>query len=165
MREVIHKLILTPPAKGYGKIAITYQGEHLKDSYDPIHSAARFLLETGRASEGDLIQTYRKKPNNELALCLSGRVGPLAKKTVWEDEEPEDIARLKEERREFVRSLKELERKRKGQRGKISPKTGAKLYEPGAKPTERPIRKPKPRPPRPPRKAPVPLVAHEALAA
>jgi hypothetical protein len=58
---------------------MSYRGEVIGQSDQPIYAAARWPLDRGIAEPGDEIATYRGE-----TLCMSGNVGDLAKWTVEE---------------------------------------------------------------------------------
>lgn len=61
------------------KAPMTYRGEVIGSSRQPIYDAARYLLDNNLASPDDMIETWRGG-----VLCMFGVVGEIAKRTVME---------------------------------------------------------------------------------
>ena len=82
-----HRIDLTPafrqkPDKTYtgqGMAFMSYQGQPIGESKQPLFAAARWLLANGRALPGDRVQTYRSG-----VLCMTGPVDVAAGLTVLE---------------------------------------------------------------------------------
>jgi hypothetical protein len=69
---------------------MSYRGEVIGQSDQPIYAAARWLLDRGIAAPGDEIATYRGE-----TLCMSGNVGDCAKLTVGESKGGKPTFRLR----------------------------------------------------------------------
>ena len=59
---------------------MVYNGKAIGASNSPIYAAARWLLDNGAAFPDDTVSTYRGE-----TLCMSGKAGELAKRTVEEN--------------------------------------------------------------------------------
>ena len=65
--------------RGYGPTPMSYHGEVIGQSNQPLYAAARWLLDHGIANAEDEVGTYRGE-----TLSMHGIVGELAKLTVEE---------------------------------------------------------------------------------
>lgn len=73
----IHRVDLEPAVIPIDQAVMTYQGEFVGISHQPLYDAARELLQMGIACEADRIETWRGN-----TMCLAGPVWAAAKLAV-----------------------------------------------------------------------------------
>jgi hypothetical protein len=74
-----HRIDLEPSKRGFGGDSMFLDGVLIGKSEESLYAAARWLLANGAAEPDDTVATYRGG-----TLCMSGRVGHLAKLTTIE---------------------------------------------------------------------------------
>jgi hypothetical protein len=75
-----YRIDLLPLPNGHGKTPMLFKGRFIGVSNSPIDAAARWLLDNGLACPDDVVSTYRGE-----TLCMTGKVGELAKWMVVEN--------------------------------------------------------------------------------